>query len=252
MSKREDRIQKLVELLISSETVHLKDAAQLLDVSEMTIRRDISLSQTSPINLLGGYLVLSSGDKDTSQYFISDQKDRNIDEKEHIGKIAASFIKENDTLFFDCGTSIPFIIKHIPSNLTFTAVCYSINVFLELKKHKNCQIILCGGLFSIDNAIFTPLGEQTPLDMICPNKAFISAAGIDFKGVTCFNFNEVSWKIKAMQRSASTLLVADNSKFNQLRSAYIAPLAEFDILITDKIDENYQTYCHKNNITLYT
>ncbi|WP_392566226.1 DNA-binding transcriptional repressor DeoR [Utexia brackfieldae] len=250
MKKREDRIQKLVELLEQTEKIHLKEAAKRLAVSEMTLRRDISLLDPSPLNLLGGYIILAGDQKRSTNYFLSDQQQRHIDEKRYIGELAVSLVAENDVIFFDCGTTMPFIIERIPNTLPFTAVCYSLNVFLALQQKENCKVILCGGEFSADNAIFVPINAHSPLDLICPTKSFISAAGISTRGVTCFNFHEANWKMKAIERSQQNILIADSSKFDEQRPAYFGQLDDFDILISDAIPDSYRTYCRNHYVTV--
>ncbi len=47
------RLAMLQEALASGGTLHLRDAAELCGVSEMTIRRDLA-TQPSPLSLLGG------------------------------------------------------------------------------------------------------------------------------------------------------------------------------------------------------
>ena len=41
-TRRDERIHKLAQALKRTDKLHLKDAAQLLGVSEMTIRRDLT------------------------------------------------------------------------------------------------------------------------------------------------------------------------------------------------------------------
>ncbi len=53
------RLAKLQEALASGGTLHLRDAAELCDVSEMTIRRDLTTQDTA-ISLLGGRLVMAN------------------------------------------------------------------------------------------------------------------------------------------------------------------------------------------------
>jgi DeoR family deoxyribose operon repressor len=55
-TRRDDRIAQLLQALKRSDKLHLK-AANLLGVSEMTIRRDLN-SDSAPVVLLGGYIVL--------------------------------------------------------------------------------------------------------------------------------------------------------------------------------------------------
>lgn len=56
-TRRGDRIGQLLQALKRSDKLHLKEAAALLGVSEMTIRRDLS-GNNAPVVLLGGYIVL--------------------------------------------------------------------------------------------------------------------------------------------------------------------------------------------------
>ncbi len=70
-TRREERIGQLLQELKRSDKLHLKDAAALLGVSEMTIRRDLN-NHSAPVVLLGGYIVLEP--RSASHYLLSDQK----------------------------------------------------------------------------------------------------------------------------------------------------------------------------------
>jgi len=231
-TRRDDRVNKLAQALKRIDKLHLKDAAQLLGVSEMTIRRDLS-EQPSALVLLGGYIV-SDPRNSHGHYFVSDQQSQNVSKKQQLGQLAAALIKANDTVFFDCGTTIPYVIDAIDDSLPFTAVCCAMNTFLALKKKSACQVILSGGEFHPDNAIFTPVCHHHVLEALCPSLAFISAAGIDAEqGATCYNLNELRMKHYALQRSRRSILLADSSKFGKVLPARIGELQLFDCLISD-------------------
>ena len=249
-SQPQKRVNALIELLKTMDKIHLKDAAQLLAVSEMTIRRDLNHLPTS-LTVLGGYIV-NQARHSIATYFVSDQQDKQVKEKLHIAKLVSQLVSENDTIFFDCGTTMPFIIDAIDDQIAFTAICYSFNAFLALQHKPNCKIILCGGNYHSNNAIFTSINQHNQLDSICPNKAFISAAGIDFtQGVTCYNFDELSMKHKAIQKSSTNILIADHTKFNQIKPALIGDLSLFNLVITDKAPKSqYLAYFKENNIGL--
>lgn len=250
-NKREDRIQRLLLALKKNDKIHLRDAAQLLEVSEMTVRRDLNVAP-APIILLGGYIVLDPKNSPATHYFLSEQKMRQVAEKHSLARVAAELIEDNDTVFFDCGTTVPYIIENIPDERVFTAVCYSLNSFLALQDKAHCEVILCGGVFKPSNNIFTSLSAAKELDNIRPNKAFISAAGISLEfGVTCFNFDELAMKHQAIARSQQLILVADSSKFDCIRPAAIAPLTRFTTIVTDKLPpQKYQDFCQTEQIHL--
>ncbi|NKI73057.1 DNA-binding transcriptional repressor DeoR [Dickeya sp. CFBP 2040] len=251
-TRRAARLNKLAQTLKKTDKLHLKDAAQLLGVSEMTVRRDLSARPDASVVLLGGYIVCDPKANSANNYVVSDQQAKHVVEKSIAGELAAACIEPNDTLFFDCGTTIPFIIAAIPDDLPFTGICYSLNTFLALQGKPNGRIILCGGEFHPDNAIFTPLGHQHELDQICPTKAFISAGGIDTEaGATCFNFAELAMKHRAMALSQQVILIADSSKFSKRKPARIGALTLFDMLITNRTpDTDIVHYLKANNIQL--
>lgn len=230
-TRRDKRINRLSQALQRTAKMHLKEAAQLLGVSEMTIRRDLN-EGSGAVVLLGGYIV---GDAlKQSHYFVSDQQAQNVDRKRLLGQLAATMIHADETVWFDCGTTIPWIIDAIDGRLPFTAVCCALNTFLALKEKPACRVILCGGEYRPDNAIFTPIGQPSLMESLCPDKAFISAAGISLQqGASCYNLNELPIKHLALQRSRQKVLVADSSKFGQVLPARIASLSAFDLLISD-------------------
>ena len=239
-TKSNSRIQKLEFLLKQMDKIHLRDAAGILNVSEMTIRRDLGTEPGSLV-LLGGYIVKDPQHLNENSYFILEQQNKNIVQKMQIGKLAAEQIKEGDVVFFDCGSTIPFIASQISDSLQFTALCCSINTFMVLQEKRQCNLILCGGHYSRGNSFFNPITLQNELDMTCPTKAFISAAGVHReKGVTCFNFNEARVKMKAMQKAQQTILVFDDSKIGKIQQAYIGEVSQFDLVICNVPFSNEQ------------
>ncbi|AFI47208.1 TPA: DNA-binding transcriptional repressor DeoR [Pasteurella multocida] len=234
MEKMTSRIQKLEFLLKQMDKIHLRDAAEMLNVSEMTIRRDL-VSCASSVILLGGYIVKDPKTHAQKGYRIFEQQEKNTAEKMYLGKLAASLIEDGDVVFFDCGSTVPFIATQINDDIKFTALCCSINAFLALQEKPNCDLILCGGRYSRHNAFLNRIQRHSELDMICTNKAFISAAGVALQqGVTCFNFDEAKAKQRVMEKTQQAFLVVDHSKFNRVEQAYIADLSAFDTVICDK------------------
>ena len=97
-TRREERIGQLLQELKRSDKLHLKDAAALLGVSEMTIRRDLN-NHSAPVVLLGGYIVLEP--RSASHYLSSDQISRLVEEKRRAAKLAETLVKPAQTICFD-------------------------------------------------------------------------------------------------------------------------------------------------------
>lgn len=97
-TRRDERIAQLLQALKRQDKIHLKEAAALLGVSEMTIRRDLQ-GHDAPVTLLGGYIVLEPRGVTVSRYLLSDEKTRLVEEKRHAARIAASLARPHQTLF---------------------------------------------------------------------------------------------------------------------------------------------------------
>jgi DeoR family deoxyribose operon repressor len=133
-TRRDERISQLIQALKRSDKLHLKEAAALLGVSEMTIRRDLN-GHNGPVVLLGGYIVLEP--RSATHYLLSDQKTRLVDEKRRAARHAAALLEAHQMAFFDCGTTTPWIIDAIDNALPFTGICYSLNTFWRCRKNRS-------------------------------------------------------------------------------------------------------------------
>lgn len=232
-NKTDRRIRNLEFLLKCMNSIRLKDAAGILSVSEMTLRRDLNTKECKLI-LLGGHIMRNPEHYANESYLIFEQENKNLKEKMQVGKMAANLVEDGDVIFFDCGSTIPFIASQINSEIKFTALCCSLNTFTVLQERNNCEVILSGGNYSSHNSFFTPLANSE-IESIITTKAFISAAGVsnDY-GASCFSFDEAKIKRIAMNKSRKNILVFDHMKIGQVRKAYISDLNEFDLLLCDK------------------
>lgn len=232
-TKRERRLQQLNELLASREKVHLKQAAQHLGVSEMTIRRDFS-EPSELVSLIGGYIVSKPKKQPGGRYILQEQSGNHVQEKQLIGSMAAVYVAKDQTVFFDNGTTNIHVIEAIDATIPFTGVCFSFNTFMALKKKANCRAILCGGGYDPEHDNFYPLGVQSEIDHLRFDLMFVSAAGIDATmGITCYSYQELPYKLKAITQSRRKILVADHSKLGVVKSAFVCQLNQIDQFICD-------------------
>ncbi|KLV08809.1 hypothetical protein ABT56_00850 [Photobacterium aquae] len=232
-TKQEKRLRQLVELMQGIDKVHLRQAADSLEVSEMTLRRDL-YSPHPTLAVIGGYIINKQSRNDT-EYELYVQSENNVREKSFIGKQAAKLVKPNDTVFFDNGTTIVHIIHAIPDDMPFTGVCFSLNVLTALRNKSNCQAILCGGQFEPRTNHFYPLSAQTDLDHIRFDLMFCSAAGVDaIQGLTCHELTELPYKHRALRQSRHRVLVVDSSKLGRVRRAAICGLEGVDDVLCDE------------------
>lgn len=255
-TKQKERIRRLTESLKRTDKIHLKDAARMLEVSEMTIRRDLSPEHIEdvPLALLGGYIVSVAKPSSSLTPLVTNKTQSANEEEMQVATLAAGLVGDSDVIFFDNGPEMLLVISLIPDDIAFTGICYSHRVFLALNQKENATAILSGGAYRAKSDSFYDNYGQSVLDSVNPKMAFISASGIhEHYGVTWFNLDDLPIKRKAMSRSIRKVLLAKSSLFDEVESASIAPLSSFDMIISDKaLPDEYSTYCKNGFVKVIT
>lgn len=239
LQRRQDRLDRLGSAIGARGVLRLREAAALLSVSEMTVRRDIATCDDRFI-YLGGYIVggQNAAGREAGgprPYVFDHEAETNAQGKRDACIRAAELIEPGDTVFIDCGTTLPQLAARLPTEGTPTVVCYAMNIAEIICKQTNLTVMLLGGLYQASSDSFFSSPESLEmLGRIGITKAFLSAGGVHIgRGVSCSNFHEVPIKQKALGVSLKRYLVVDSSKFGIVRPAFFAPLDAFDAVVTD-------------------
>ncbi|MBR9779575.1 DeoR family deoxyribose operon repressor [Thalassospira sp. MBR-102] len=231
--KSQDRIEALTRNLEVSNVIRLKDAADLLGVSEMTVRRDVANCENI-FTYMGGYITLKSPAAGGLGYILDRERGSHTDLKRTACQIAARYVKPGDTIFLDCGTTIPYLANALPENRDITAICYSINVAEILCKKPGLRVIMLGGMYHASSASFADSNSVNAILNLNINTAFMSAGGVNIsRGVSCSNPHEVDIKQAVLETAANKILVVDSTKFNVIKPMLFAKLEQFDMICTD-------------------
>jgi len=231
--RKAKRIITLVSALAERRVMHLSQAAELLGVSEMTVRRDIA-DHPEQFAYLGGHILSPTQIEGNTPYELASAADSHAAAKRDACTHAAAHIRPDETIFIDCGTTLTHLADLIPDNCPITAICYALNIADRLTRKPNVTIVLLGGLYHAASASFSGAGNLDMLDGFGINTAFISAAGVDAeRGATCAHFHEAEIKRKVIARARENLLVVDSSKIGKLQRAHFAPMGAFKAIITE-------------------
>jgi DeoR family deoxyribose operon repressor len=257
MNKRDSRIERLTDILKSSGATSIKDLARDLNVTEMTIRRDLQqLSEKNLVKILHGGAVYTAT-KDTHDsakvYSYEEELDKHQEEKDRIGRKAASLVLPHDTIIIDTGSTTEYLAKQLRDDMPLTALTYALNIVNEICARPNFNQIIAGGTFYRNTLSFVGSTGIELIKRIRASKVFISASGIsDTLGVTSTNLYEIEIKAAAIKSSHTRILLADSSKFDQVKIAHFADMQDFDIIITDTgVPRRYIEIAEALDVTLY-
>jgi DeoR family deoxyribose operon repressor len=251
---KNERIKRIINLLRQKNAVTIKELTRVLDVSEMTVRRDLGLLDADEvIEIIPGGAILKLHDEpDGGKYLIEHEETRRTREKVRIGKKAASMIVPHDTIIIDVGSTTEYIAKFIREDVPVTILCYSLNILVDIYRKKRCNPIFAGGYFHENTLMFESQEGTALISKTRADKSFISAAGFhETLGVTCPHHYEVETKKAVISSSNTRILVLDSSKFGKAKAAHFADMKDFHIIITDnELSEDYRRIIREADIEL--
>lgn len=252
---KQDRINQILQIVEKENGASIKNLAQRLDYTEMTIRRDVrQLTDDGIVKLVSGAVVLNHiGTPADGVYNLNYQKTRKQREKSNIARKAESLIEDGDIVYFDIGTTVAAIIPELDEKKKITAVCCTMNALMEIHKKGIGDFIVTGGKYTRNLQMFEGREGVEVLKRTRISKAFLSAAGVHPRlGVTCVSSQEVDLKRTALDNALEKYLVVDSSKFDQVSSSFVANITEFDGVVTDSgITEEWMALLESQGVALY-
>ena len=208
------------------------DLAARLNVSKMTVRRDMDVLQEAGLveKVSGGAQVAGSAQEPpyTAKRLLQQP------EKRAIAQAALPLIEPGMTVGLSAGTTTWTLARAIRGFGKLVFVTNSTNIALDLHQGGWTDIILTGGHFRTpSDALVGPLAEaavrRLHIDLL-----FMGAHGIDLDGgVSTPNLQEAAVNRLLMERSDRVAVLFDHTKWGVKALAHIADLDEIDVLVTD-------------------
>ena len=253
--KKDARLDEIVKLCKNRGAIHLKHLAKELNVSEITVRRDIKLLET--LNILKRRKSIVEINKTLHtphpiEYDIRNELKKNRDQKIRIASEAVKLIEPGETIIFDSGSTLIYTSEALPNNLPIKTICFGLEIANILKMKSILQLIVIGGIYHREIDMFESLNPEIELKSIRAQKALISAFGVHkTAGLTSGNFFISSIRKKFIESSEKSILLVDSSKLGVIEYAHFADLEEIDTIITDTgISEEYREEFEKLGIKL--
>ena len=241
-------------MLNQKSELSVKEIAEMLHVSDMTVRRDLNELEKQGIirRTHGGATLLDPSSSVRDPYILGEQTAKNVREKSMIGIKAASLVRPDETILLDSGSTTPFVARHIDKDLPLTVLCYTFTNALEFYPRKNANLILLGGFFHRDSNIFHSVENRALISNIRADKAFISTGGLDPDlGLTTYFYYEADIKREMIRSARQIILVTDSTKFGKISVTHFAGLDEVDTVITDEgISDEYREILADRGIEL--
>ncbi|MDV7022907.1 DeoR/GlpR family DNA-binding transcription regulator [Atlantibacter subterranea] len=226
------------------------ELAELMNVSHMTVRRDIlALEEEGKVVLINGGIKLNNLLKLELPW--REKAELNHDVKRKMGELAAMLIEPGQTIYLDAGTSIFEVAKAVAAsncfNLTVVTNDFSISHYLMDMPH--ITLYHTGGLVEKRNRSCLGKSAANFLSTINIDVAFISSSSWDLeRGMSTPDEGKASVKEMVLQVSKRRVLVSDSSKFGKYAMFHICALSQLTDIICDTAlpDDACQTLAAQN------
>ena len=233
------RHEMILKLLEEKGSITVTEIRDLLKASESTVRRDITaLDKEGRLVKVFGGAIANKQSVTSHEYTVAQKEDFSREEKEKIGKFAASFIEPEDFIYLDAGTTTAYMLNYIEEK----SATYVTNAVVHAQRlvAKGMKVLLIGGeLKASTEAVIGSQAVQT-IKNYHFTKGFFGVNGVTKQsGFTTPDASEAAVKQTAVEQCIKSFILCDYSKFDEISSVTFASFYEGEI-ITDRRISGYE------------
>ncbi|MFL2079795.1 DeoR/GlpR family DNA-binding transcription regulator [Marinilactibacillus psychrotolerans] len=245
---KDERYKSIMDMLTLSGTVRVTEIMEKLNVSDMTVRRDLAdLEKRGLLERVHGGARINTFNEELSH---KEKQIINVEAKRAIAKKAIESIKEGDTIFLGPGTTIELLAKLIDErNLQIVTNCLPVFEILNTKKKQNKIYLIGGELRSNTQAFFGEITNKVLADMKF-HKAFFSCNALDKQDIMTSTLEEGQTQTIALNNSQERILLVDSSKIGKNDFCVYYHLNEVTQIITNKDEHFKYQQIDKENLLL--
>ena len=232
-----ERKRYILDELQRNGSVVITDLAERIQVSSMTIRRDLNaLDKAGRLTkVFGGAIALHTAQIVNQELSVVQKQELQKAEKQAIAQYAASLIEPDDCVYLDAGTTTGWMLEYIRE----PRATYITNAFSHAKRlsEKGFHVILIGG--ELKGSTEAIVGAEAVLNIqkYHFSKGFFGTNGIDQKmAFTTPDINEALVKQVAMRntQAENRYVLTTSDKFDKIYAVTFSGF-EGSVILTEKM-----------------
>jgi DeoR family fructose operon transcriptional repressor len=234
-----ERKFRIVEYVKIHRVATIAELAQEFNVHEATIRRDLEeIEQKGLAKRTHGGVTIDQWTNNEPSF--NERVVQQFDQKDRIGKMAASMVEDGDHIIIDSGTTTLHIAKNLVQRSNITVVTNDMNIATELRDAPGIKVIVTGGDLYPSSYMLNGMFTDHVLGSLHVQKAFIGIPVIHPKyGLMHPEAQLVPTKKGMINAAEKIIVVADDSKIGKVSLHTVAPCTSINTLITGSdVSEN--------------
>ncbi|MBX3314209.1 MAG: DeoR/GlpR transcriptional regulator [Actinobacteria bacterium] len=225
----EQRLRWLVDRLDGDGAVSISDAADALDVSAMTIRRDLG-----ELEARGQAKRVRGGAQAIGPQPFAARSDTATRAKAAIAAKVADLLPRSGVIALDASSTVQRIARRLEAARDLTVLTNGPDTFAALGDVPGLVPLLTGGQLDLrTGSLVGPLACRSA-QVLRPDVLYLSAAGLDpAAGTFESTLEEAEVKRHLAAGADEVVVAADSTKLGARATALGLPWADVDLLVTD-------------------
>lgn len=230
--KRAERQHAMADEVMASGSARIEDLAERFDISLMTAHRDLDELQARGLLRKSRGMATAQASTLVESSVVYRQTQR-VETKRALAAAALPYIGSGQSIFLDDSTTVHQVIPLLEDLTPLTVITNSLIAINEANKIDGVSLVGLGGEYHNWCASFMGRMTNDAVGRLRGDLLIMSAAAIIDQTIYFQASETVETKRALLNAAATKILLADHSKFSTRALHALAPLTEFDHVITD-------------------
>jgi DeoR/GlpR family transcriptional regulator of sugar metabolism len=230
---QEERMQQVLRMLETRDSVHVAELSEAFSVSEVTVRSDLTTlaRQGLVARVRGGVRALEQGQSEVG----FDLRLRlEVERKRAIARAAAALVDEGEAVALDASTTAYYLALELRAMRELVVVTNGLLVATALADAPGISVLVTGGMLRLSAmSLVGDLGTGV-LRTTRINKGFLGARGLSLeRGLMDLNPDEVRIKQEMADACERVYGILDGTKWHRSALLTFVPVEALDGIVTD-------------------
>lgn len=242
MKERQNRI---LDALTKHEKLEVKELAQMMEVSQVTIRKDLdALTKQGLIIRNHGYATLNNSDD------MNNRLAYHYEMKQRIAKKVCEDIHDGETIMIESGSCCALVALEIAQSKKNITIITNSAFIADYIRNEEVKVILLGGEYQASSQVLVgPITINNAKNFFV-DKYFIGADGFSQKsGFTGKDYLRAETVREMAKQAAHVIVVTESEKFGHIGTVNLLDTNNVAKVYTDThIPEEDEVYLNEMNV----
>lgn len=230
---QDERMQEVLRMLETRDSVHVAELAKEFAVSEVTVRSDLGqlARQGLVARVRGGVRPLQRGQSELGFDF---RLRLEVERKQAIARAAASMVDEGEAVALDSSTTAYYLALELRAKQELVVVTNGLLIAAALADAPGITVLVTGGMLRLHAmSLVGDLGADV-LRATRISKGFLGARGLSLdRGLMDLNPDEVRIKREMADACERVIGILDGTKWHRTALLPFVATEQVDAIVTD-------------------